>query len=471
MNLPDKVNINAYAPDQDEAGSSAVTDEAELWALRNRPPKTLTFLVSEEPPDLRDWQDPRVGWGLIVLDDPNCKGKDAAELADLADDPIFELWEARGRGPVFRYNSDREDRLTLIHSARDDTDVLLRAGPPGMGPGALPRYVLIYGGPERIPWDVQYALQQNKNCFVGRLPFVGPKASNYVKAVASDFKSCPAKKESAIVWASVWPEEGESGITRLMRDVVAKPVYERMTADKDLKPLILDGANREATADRMLGELAARNPALLLTTSHGQTGPLGDATALAASLGFPLDQSKKPVGPEDILKQWNPGGAIWYAHACCSAGSDHSTNFDGLLSVGTSADRIVKAVAALDSQVSPMPLKLLQLEQPLRAFIGHVEPTFDLSLVHFKNLTPATNALQEALYNGLYRAIPEPIGLAMRRWYNQIGEMLGIFDDSFKGYNKGDDAEMTPVMIWSLLAARDLKTTVILGDPAVSLPA
>ena len=36
--------------------------------------------------------------------------------------------------------------------------------------------------------------------------------------------------------------------------------------------------------------------------------------------------------------------------------------------------------------------------------------------------------------------------------------------------NRGQVVEMTSMMIWSLLAATDLRTTVILGDPAVTLP-
>ncbi len=257
-------------------------------------------------------------------------------------------------------------------------------------------------------------------------------------------------------------------ITRMMRNLIAEPIYQRMKEDRDLAPVLID--DKAATVARLIEELSMRRPALVITTSHGQTGPLSDAKALGASLGFLLDQVKKPVTPVALLERWNPGGAIWYAHACCSAGSDNNTNFRGLLEKDTTADRIVRKVAELGSMVAPLPLGLLRAKQPLRAFVGHVEPTFDFSLSYPEHLIPTTASLQQALYNGLYQRKREPVGLAMRRWWNRYGELLGVFDRSHQKYESGQDEEATPELVWSRLAAQDVKTTVILGDPVVTLP-
>lgn len=260
-------------------------------------------------------------------------------------------------------------------------------------------------------------------------------------------------------------------MTRIIRDLVAAPIHARMSVDTELKTVFVDGLKERASLDRLIDELVTRRPAMVVTTSHGQTGPTNDAVAMLASLGLILDQAVVPLKPQQLIERWNPGGAIWYSHACCSVGSDARTSFENLLPGGSTPDRVVKAVARLGSHVSPLPLALLQAEQPIRAFIGHVEPTFDFSLRHPETLTPMTDALQLGLYDGLYRRKPEPIGLALRHYYDRIGEMLAIYHDSLREYNKGKDAEMTPSMVWSLLAANDFKTTVILGDPAVTLPA
>src|SRR5207302_1988162 len=126
---------------------------------------------------------------------------------------------------------------------------------------------------------------------------------------------------------------------------------------------------------------------LIVTTSHGQTGPLADAVAMKSKLGLPVDQDFQPLDPDQLLATWEPDGAIWYAHACCSAGSNaislygcQDTGINNipicLVEAGSPVDRVLKGVAGLGSLVAPLPRALLGAKKPLRAFIGHVEPTF-----------------------------------------------------------------------------------------------
>jgi hypothetical protein len=111
----------------------------------------------------------------------------------------------------------------------------------------------------------------------------------------------------------------------------------------------------------------------------------------------------------------------------------------------------------------------LQAKNPVRAFIGHVEPTLDFSLVHPDTLKPTTEAIQQALYNGLFDG--EPVGLAFRRSYDRILPTLGLYYESLKGYNAGEYDVSTPPMVWALLVANDRKTMVLFGDPAATLAA
>jgi len=70
------------------------------------------------------------------------------------------------------------------------------------------------------------------------------------------------------------------------------------------------------------------------------------------------------------LAQWQPNGAIWYAHACCSAGSDGASSYAGLLEADSTLDKTLQAVATLGSLTAPLPKRLLGAKQPLRAFVG-----------------------------------------------------------------------------------------------------
>lgn len=470
MKLPYQFAMNAYDPSSAKAAISDVPRDADIWALKNKP-DLLTFLASEDFPDLRNWNHPKVGWGLIVAENPSLSPDESANLVDYEHDPILKLWKARGRGSVFRWDPSRTDRLVVIRNATSREDVLLTAAPVGTGPGCLPRYLLIYGDPEEISWDLQYILNQNRNCFPGRIPFKGAAAGRYIDATCSNFQGASAKRSSAAVWSAVCNQQTDGGMTALMSRVIALPLTEKLKADAELTDAIFMDAG-DATVDRLLSELEQRNPALIVTTSHGVTGPLNNPVAMAASLGIPLDSNLVPLSLSALLSsKWKPGGAVWYSHACCSAGSEKYTNFGNLLIPGTTAQQIVAAVAALGSTVAPLPMALLQAESPVRAFIGHVEPTLDFSLIQPDSGAPITSSLISSLYDHLYQRKPETIGMAFRDSFDRIGEMFGLFQASYREYNKGNDVENTPVMIWSLLAANDLKTTVILGDPAVSLPA
>src|SRR5262249_149206 len=157
------------------------------------------------------------------------------------------------------------------------------------------------------------------------------------------------QKDHAVVWAV---DRGRSDISHLMRDVIAKPIYDKLKKDKQLGPntQFLDGTTdpSSSTASALRLALEAHRPGLIVTTSHGQTSLLDDPAKLAVQLGLPVDQTKQPVQPAALLSGgWTPHGAIWYSHACCSAGSPERTLFQGLIQEESEVDLLLKAVAAL----------------------------------------------------------------------------------------------------------------------------
>src|SRR6185295_13974597 len=101
----------------------------------------------------------------------------------------------------------------------------------------------------------------------------------------------------------------------------------------------------------------------------------------------------------------------------------------------SSVEKILQAVAGLGSRVAPLPRKLLGAEKPLRAFVGHVEPTFDWTL-RAETGQVLTSTIQKALYERMYRARPEPVAMAFESVYRHVGELLAQWNDALYRVNQ-----------------------------------
>ena len=339
--------------------------------------------------------------------------------------------------------------------------------PEGLGRECIPRYLLIVGTPDQVPWELQYVL--NAHYAVGRLHLTGDALENYAAALRSHWGYSTTETKNAVIWAV---NQGASDITGLMRDAIAARVYAKLSSDTDLAAgtTFLDGSLdplRAATAGLLARTLGSAKPGLVVTTSHGQTFPLDNLELLGAGLGLLVDQDYKSVPVADLLAEWQPDGAIWYAHACCSAGSSSQTFFDGLSQEGSEVDRILKGVAKLGSRVAPLPTALLGAKKPARAFIGHVEPTFDWTLRNPDSRQILTDSIQQALYGELYQ--PSPVGHAIRKCYDRLGSLYASYDADAVEFGRGGNTR--DAMLKDLLCARDVQSMVILGDPTVALPA
>ncbi len=457
---PQQLRINAYVGGASGAWG-VVPEEAKRWPLRNAPPALRAFLKPAAPADPRKWQHETVGWGIVAAEPPGAAANELAAGTDLPE-PIQQLRKDRGGAPVLRFRKGWEHRFRLLRNYAAGVDLAIGQSPPGVGRESIPRYLLIYGSPEDVPWELQYVL--NAHYSVGRVHLAGEQLENYVAALRSGWKDSAADTKRAVVWAV---DQGGSDITALMRDMVAQKVYEKLSQDGDLKAgaQFLDGVGN-ATAGNLVAALESSRPALVVSTSHGQTYPLDNLKTLGECLGFLVDQDYVSAGPDSILANWKPDGAIWYAHACCSAGSLGQTLFEGLTEPGSEVDRILNGVAKLGDRVAPLPSAMLGCKKPLRAFIGHVEPTFDWTLQDPDTSQPLADSLQQALYTELYQ--PSPVGYAFRGWYDRLATLSASYEQELREFGRGGNTRDS--MLKDSLSARDVKSTVILGDPTVTLP-
>jgi hypothetical protein len=461
MNWPTELQINAWLGTEKRGASGLVSADAKRWPLRNAPPKVRTFLRPPAPVDVRKWQSSDVGWGVVAAETEGLTEVQKKTSSDLPE-PIQALIKDRGNAPVFRYRPGWDQRFRLLRCYSRGIDVAIGQSPEGLGRESIPRYLLVAGTPDQVPWELQYVL--NGHYAAGRLHLTGEALENYVTALRSDWAESTAHTKNAVIWAV---NQGASDITGLMRDSVAAKVYAKLSSDTDLAEgtKFLDGSGA-ATAPMLANALSGAKPGLVVTTSHGQTFPLDNLELLGAGLGLLVDQDYTSVPVADLLAAWQPDGAIWYAHACCSAGSSSQTLFDGLSQEGSEVDRVLKGVAKLGNRVAPLPTALLGAKKPARAFIGHVEPTFDWTLRNIDSRQMLTDSIQQALYGELYQ--PSPIGHAFRKCYDKLGSLYTSYDADLVEFGRGGTTR--DAMLKDLLCARDVQSTVILGDPTVAFP-
>lgn len=469
--LPAKLLADAWSGVENPDGR--IADDPSGW-ITERQPRVAALMRPPAAPDERDPTDPRIGWGLVLPADDALSADEQANAVD-AEEPLRRLLahrhSRRRPGPaelgpsakVLRYRADWGP-LTLFEA--DGTAVPTSGAAQGAAPNALPGYLLLAGGPDVLPWSLQYTLATV--AAVGRLHLAGEPLDRYVTALLADEPPGADRYAAPLVWAV---DHGPADITALMRTTIAEKIFQKLASDNEMPHArFLDGNIRSdaTTAASLQAALAERSPALVVTCSHGMTGPLDDGAVLRRDLGLPVDSLRKPVQPAAVLDAWQPRSAVWYAQACCSAGSASPSDYTGLLDPASDVHAVLRAVADLGPAVAPLPTALLGAEHPLLAFIGHVEPTFDWTINFPWTDVPLTAGIHAALYDGICAG--EPVGYAMRQVWRAIGPLRQAHSTAVNMYNGFDEEQRgLTAALYTRLSAADRAGTVLLGDPAARL--
>lgn len=456
------ISINAWTG---TAGATGTLDvDAGKWGVRQHLQDVPQALAAAEPADLRNWRDPEVGWGVVLPDTDLFSKIDRAHALDAAPS-IKTLLASRPGAPVFRYRSTGvRGFLRRYYADGSERDVALSGPPRGIGDTKLPWYMLIAGTPNEIPWHVQYLM--NATCFTGRLDLDEEASARYVDALVNGWKESVVSSNRPVVWAV---DNGPPDITWLMRGTIADPVAAKLRADLQIGNKIAHLAGATATASGFINAVKLAQPALIVTTSHGLTSPISDPAVMRKQLGLLVDGLGASITPEALLDDWQPDGAIWYAHACCSAGSDVGTSYKGLVKAGSSVEQTLEAVGALGAAVAPLPKALLGARKPARAFVGQVEPTFNYTLRNPENRQVLTDSIQKALYNHMFRREPEPVGMAFARCYRHVGELFAQWHQLVRDVGRAVPGARETALRVQLMAI-DRQSMVILGDPTAVLP-
>lgn len=455
--FPPSIQIDAW-PGKPAIGT--LSTGAEAWGARKGLPPSQEPLAFDGPVDKTCWQHPNVGYGILLRDTPDLAWSPDKASGALAPPAIQELLVARPNSVLLYWNPAlRDTHLRRYYEDGSSSDHQIGLTHFGTAKNKLPRYILIVGTPANIPWEVQFSLSIRHA--VGRLPLEGEELEPYVTAMldgADGWHSTPTDVTAPVVWTV---DHGSQDITRLMRSVLISPM---LTAFKGTLVSLTELDDTEATAPELIAALL-RSPTVVVTSSHGAT-PL-DAYELRKVLGLPVDVDHSTVALDDLTSSM-PAGAVWFAQACCSAGSSETSSFADILEPNTDARMVVEAVTALGSTVAPAALALLSRKNPVRAVFGHVEPTFDWTLKDPDSGTRFTGDLVDGLSSNLH--FGQPLGHVFAEYRAGIGELLSRWTRLAVKLNRDGDTTVLREMTKLRLTAMDRQSLVLLGDPTVRIP-
>jgi hypothetical protein len=452
MMIPAEIAINAW---RRGAAQGPFADRADRWGSRGGLPPSMQPMDLGRPPDPADWRSDDVGYGVLLPENDRADDRAKAVGADAAE-AVQELLGARPGTVMLRWREQLDGhRLRRYFPDGSYQEPRIGLSVFGTAKGRLPRFVSIIGGPEAIPWSVQYALETRHA--VGRIPLQGDQLAHYVNALLNDFPAADVDVRAPLMWTVAHPGD----ITAEMRAVIADPLSVRLT-DPQL-PRFEHVTDDGATGAALLAKLQSATPGLLVTSSHGFAE--GEADVLRAGLGLPVDVAHQPVGIDELVAAV-PGGAIWYAQACCSAGSSAPSAYPGLLGPGLVLET-VEAVAALGNTVAPAAMAVLGRESPARAVLGHVEPTFDWTLRDELTGQGLGGLIVEALSANLFAG--QPVGYAFEHYRAGVGELHTQWAGLLDGLNAGNTS-LRAALTRTRLTAIDRQSLVLLGDPTATLP-
>ena len=403
------------------------------------------------------------GWGAIfAADDP---------LAADIERALGELlqWRSQQAGARYQIFSDVRGYRKKLGETAQDFQTRLGVGPGLVNYDRMPYYLLIIGGPDRIPFEFQYALQAQ--CAVGRLDFqTTAEYASYARSVVMSENGSFSLMPKVALFG---PQDAQDAATTAALDKLLRPLEKTLrNVQQDRDWEIEVALQAEATRARLLDFMGGpQTPSLLFSTSWGASTPKDDPEqeALQGAVMLQVNPTPqpfvKPESPEaylaahDISDDARLLGSIAFLFGAWSAGTPRFNNFPAM--------REPPQEIASRPFVARLPQRLMgHPKGGMLAVIGHVDMTFtgaftwrdiELAMNHFGG------TLRRLMEGYTVGAAVEPIN----QRYALLSSMLADeLQQVFFYGGKQDDAELTELNRYTV----DARNFIILGDPAVRLP-
>ncbi len=426
-----------------------------LDELRFRSRKEAHFGLAEgiDPRDLA-----ASGWGAIFPHDADPEIKEAlTDLLELRREQAGERFKIYEKGDGYR-PGESKTKFTSRHGA----------APGPVDPDRMPYYLLIIGGPEAIPFEFQYQL--DVQFAVGRIHFETPQEyANYaasVKKVETEEVKLPRRMSFFGV------SNRDDKATSLSAEHLVTPLFNRLQSDQadwDMTTFVNDQATKDQLS-RLLG--GDQKPALLFTASHGMAFPEGDSRQIphqGALLcqDWPGPKEWREAIPEnfyfagdDISADAGLLGLLAFHFACYGAGTPLYDEFS------KQAFKKRESIAP-HPFVAGLPAKMLgHPKGGALAVAGHVERAWGYSFL-WPGVAPQTTVFESALKRLLEG---HPIGSAFEYFDDRYAELASDLCMELEEIEYGK--QVNPYELAGMWTANnDARGYVIIGDPAVRLPA
>ena len=446
--------VGTWIADGVKAGMPFLSDELRFLRRLEEANEAVEEIHRRElPMDLDPHDLSQAGWGVIFPQGGYRRlGRHLAPLLDLRK-------EQAGK---------RARRFTL-KKGESAASFLARHGETvgTIKPEKVPYYLLIVGGPDKIPFDFQYHLSLNHA--VGRIDFTDPADfGRYVHNV------CAAEEEEVLlpkrtVLFSV-KNENDRANAILAQHLVAPLRRSLKGYLTDWRVDLLE--NQRTTTKAALTHLLAHNPpGLFIAASHGRSLPPMDRAQRARQGGLVcrLQGSKDEslFTAADLSPEAQLRGQIALLFACYSAGLPVLDSFPPRVKkdADEEAPRAAKSyprVLTQEAFVARLPQEMLK--RGALAVLGHVDRSWTLSFKWNEGLSTVAS-LEDAVKQLLKG---ERLGHALRPLYRRYAFLSANFAGLLNKARLG--VEVDPFLLgvaWT--AINDARNFIILGDPAVYL--
>lgn len=398
---------------------------------------------------------PQAGWAIVFH-------QDEPEATREALAPLIE----RRRGQV------SEDRVKVLEyrSGERRAQWLARHG-VGAGsviPTKVPFYLLLVGGPEKIPFtfchllDLEYA--------VGLLHFdTAEEYARYAESVVryetGEAVTSTARAKEAVFFAT---RHDYDRATQLSADALVRPLASGGAERRGFRSrsVVQDEATKERLSQLFDPPAGTRPPAFLFTATHGVGFPCGHDLQLAAQGAL-------------LCQDWPGLGALSPEHYFAAADLPASAQIHGLIAFhfacyggGTpSHDRFLHKPGTPPPAIADQPflaaLPKALLSHPgggALAVLAHVERAWGYSIVTANagpQLLPFENAIERILSG-------QPVGHAMKDFNERYAALATSLSSLLEEASFG--ATVSDFELVSSWAERnDAEGYVVLGDPAVQM--
>ncbi len=404
------------------------------------------------------------GWGVIFAHDADPAIREALRpLLDLRKDQASAIKENRYReftGPAGYRPGERKPKFLQRQNAPF-------SGP--VDPDRMPYYLLIVGDPEKISFEFQSQLDLQHA--VGRIHFdTLDEYAAYARSVVMAERGQIKLPRRVGMFGVRNPDDQATqlssegligGLEKYLRENLPAWSLDVRTVDQA----------RKATLARMLG--GADTPAVLFTASHGAGFPDGDPRQLAhqgalvcQDWGGPREDPG-PISPEkyfsgdDLGADVSLAGLIAFHFACYGGGTP---KFDAFFHRSGAAAKPI----APRSFVSRLPQRMLGHPRGgALAAVAHVERAWGCSFYSSKvgHSIAVFQSFTKRLLDG------HPIGSALDYFGQRYGELSSDLTVLLEELQFGNKTVSTAEVANMWTANNDARNYIILGDPAVRVPA